>query len=629
MPLVKLTAPPGVFTDITDYQAGLRYTNSDKVRFQKGAPEKIGGWAKREAFSSTTLSGVCRKIFNHRDSSGKKFNLYGTTTHTYLEYGDSVYDVTPYRSDNETLTNPFTTGSAGSSTVTVTDADHGLASTTPMSRVIVVSIGTGTTDGVTITTGEYYAEYLTANTYNITAVAGGTGSISGTASSGGTTGGGTVVVRYLVNNGPSDATTGFGFGAGTWSLSTWGTARTIAAGIVLEPRVWSFDAWGEDIVASTGDGTDTIFYFDISAFLAAASTYRGTTLGYYVVNTLSGSLAEIPTIVGEVLVSTPDRHLCVFGSTPQGSTTYDETTIRYASQESLSDWNAALTNTAGSQKLGRGSRIISAEKGRGQISIWTDVNLYSMQFVGPPFTFTFQQLSEESGSVSPNAPAMIEGMALWMGIDNFYVYDGGVKTLECPVRSTVFDNVNLVQREKIFAAINTKFQEVWWFYPSGTNTEITNYVIYNYVNQTWAIGSMVRTAWIDSGIEEYPLAVDSTGNVYEHENGYNDNTSALTASVETGFFSGDENGDNIIFIDKIIPDTTFNSGSTIKFELKSKRYPNGTTTTKGPYSLTSSTNKLSLRSRGRSFKAKYYSDASDTAWRLGTWRANGRADGAR
>ena len=629
MPLVKLTAPAGVVTDITDYQAGLRYTDSDKIRFRKGAPEKIGGWVKREAFSSTTLSGVCRSIFNHRDSTGKKFNFYGTSTHVFMEFGDSVYDITPFRTDTQTLSNPFTTGSAGSSTVTVTDANHGVTSTTPQSRVVIESVGSGTTDGVTITAGEYFVEFLTANSYNITAVSGGTGSISGTASSGSTSGGGTVTVRYLTNNGPSDATTGFGWGAGTYALSTWGTARTIAAGIVLEPRVWSFDSFGEDVIASTADGTDTIYYFDISAFLAGTSTYRGVTLSHYVTNTLSGDATQIPTKTGRVLVSTPDRHICVFGCNPQGSTDFDETTIRFSSQESLSTWNADITNTSGSQKLGTGSRIVSATKGRGQMYVWTDRDLYSMQFVGPPFTFSFQQLSEASGSLAPKAPGMVEGLAYWMGLDNFYVYDGAVKTLECPVRTTVFDNINNIQREKVFAAVNTKFQEVWWFYPSGTNTEITNYVIYNYVDNTWAIGSLVRTAWTDSDIEEFPLATDSSGNVFEHENGVNDNTSALAASVETGFFNGDENGDNLIFMSRIIPDTTFFSGSQIKFQMKSKRYPNGSEITKGPFTLSSSTTKLNLRSRGRSFQVKYFSDAADTSWRLGTWRAEGQADGTR
>ena len=629
MPLVKLTAPAGVVTEVTDYQAAMRYTDADKVRFKFDQPEKIGGWAKRDAFSSATFSGIPRNIFPHRDTNGVKLIYYGTSTHAYVEYGNVNYDVTPFRTDPTTLTNPFTTSGAGSSTITVTHTNHGVANTSPSSRVIITSVGSAV-DGVTVAAGEYFAVYVNANSYTLTAVTGGSGSpgISGTASSGSTAGGGTVVVRYLTNNGPDDGLTGYGIGAGLWGASSWGTARSVS-GIVLSPRVWSMDAWGEDIVASVGGGEDTIYYFDVSAFIASQTT-RGTTLAYYVTNTLGESADDIPTKVGQVLVSTPDRHLCVFGTTPEDSTTYDRTTIRFASQESLSTWNAQITNTAGSQKLGTGTNIESAAKGRGQIYVWTDVDLYGMQFVGPPFTFSFQQLGEASGTISRNSPAMIEGGTFWMGENNFYAFDGAVKTLKCPVLNHVFDSFSQTQREKVFAAKIVEFNEVWWFYPSASATEIDRYVIYNYIDQTWSIGTLERTAWSDSGIFTYPIAADKANKkAFNHELGSNDDGSAMTAFIEIGFFNGDPNGDNMIFIDKIIPDTTFVQGNTIKFQLKSKRYPNASETTKGPFSLTSSSTKLNMRARGRAFQARYSSDATNTAWRLGTWRANGQASGSR
>ena len=628
MPLVKLTPPPGVITEITDYQAGMRYTSADKVRFRFGQPEKIGGWAKRDAFNTSTFSGINRNIKPHRDTDGVKYIFYGTSTHVYIEYSNVLYDVTPFRTDTQTLTNPFTTGTAGTSTVTVAHNNHGVAFTSPASRVVIQSIASGTVDGITITAGEYFATYVDANSYTITAVPGGTGSITGAATVGGQTGGGSVDVRYLVNNGPDDGLTGYGFGAGLWGSASWGTARS-TSGIVLSPRVWSMDAWGEDIVASVGGGEDTIYYFDVSAFKASASTYRGTTLAYYITNTLSGDASQVPTKVGQVLVSTPDRHLVVFGCNPQGSSTYDRTTIRFASQESLSVWDAQITNTAGSQKLGTGTNIEAAKKGRGQIYIWTDVDLYGMQFVGPPFTFSFSLLGEASGTISKNSPAMIEGGAFWMGTNNFYAYDGAVQTLKCPVLNYVFDDLNPVQREKIFSAEILEFNEIWWFYPSSTSTEVDRYVIYNYIDSTWSIGNLDRTAWHDSGIFTFPIASNSAGNAFNQENGVNDESSALTSSLETGYFSGDENGDNIIFIKRIIPDTSFSEGTTLNFEIKSKRYPNDTEITKGPFAVTSSTNKLNLRSRGRSFQCKWSSSAVDTSWRLGTWRAEGQADGTR
>ena len=629
MPLVKLTPPAGVVTEITDYQAGMRYTDADKVRFRYDQAEKIGGWQKRDAFNSTTFSGVNRNIFPHRDSVGAKYMFYGTSTHVYADYGGTLYDITPFKTDPVNLTNPFTTGSAGTSVITVTDAGNEIAQTSPASRIVISSIASGTIDGVTIAAGEYYATWVSSSTYTITAVAGGTGSITGTATSGAQTGGGATVLRYLVSNGPSDGLTGYGFGTGLWGSASWGTARS-TSGVVLSPRVWTMDSWGEDIIASVGGGEDTIYYFDISVFKAAPTATRGTTLAYYVVNTLSESAAQIPTKVGVVLVSTPDRHLCVFGTTPEGSSTYDRTTIRFASQESLHVWNAQITNTAGSQRLGTGTNIESATKGRGQIVLWTDVDIYAMQFTGPPFTFSFQQLGEASGTISKNSPAMIEGAAFWMGTNNFYSYDGAVKTLKCPVLNHVFNSFNQVQREKVFSAEIIEFNEIWWFYPALGSTEVNKYVIYNYIDNTWSIGSMDRTSWHDAGIYTYPMGSDSTGVSYNQEYGVNAGDGvAMDASVETGYFSGDANGDNIVFINKIVPDTYFGTGTTLKFQMKSKRYPNDSEITKGPYSITNTTNKLNLRTRGRSFQCKWYTDATDVSWRLGTWRAQGQADGTR
>ena len=617
MPLVQLTAPPGVITDITDYQAQMRYTNADKVRFFQGYAEKIGGWTKR--FSSAQLQGQCRKIFPHRDTDGSKFIFMGTSTHFFVEYGGQVYDITPFRTDPIALTNPYTTGSAGSNVVTVTHANHGLANTSPGSRVVIQSAVT--LDGVTIAAQEYVATYVNTNQYTIVAS-------SGTASSGGVTGGGSITVRYLTNNGPDDGLTGYGFGAGLWGTSSWGTARS-ASGVVLSPRVWSMDAFGEDIVASVGGGEDTIYYFDVSAFIAAPSTYRGTTLAYYVTNTLSGDASQIPTKVGQVLVSTPDRHLIVFGSNPQGSSTYDRMTIRFSDQESLSTWNAQITNTAGEQRLGTGTNIEAAEKGRGQIFVWTDVDVYSMQFIGPPFTFSFSVLGEISGTISKNAATTIEGASFWMGVDNFYMYDGAVRTLPCPVLQHVFDDFNQVQREKVFAGQNIKFNEIWWFYPSGGSDDIDKYIIYNYIDNNWSIGTLDRTAWVDSNIFANPLTVDKTGLQYNQESGTDAAGSAITAFVETGFFNGDANGDNVYFMNRVIPDVTYSAGSSVKFTLKTKIYPQDSEITKGPFTISSTANKLDLRARGRSFQARYESDATGVSWRLGTWRAEGRTDGAR
>ena len=648
--LVKLTAPAGIVSDITDYQAQLRYTDADLVRFSSGAPEKIGGWVYREgnlvqydyvtdtATETTinTVPGICRKIFQHKDLEGNKYLFYFTTTHVYLELGGLRYDITPFKTDPVTLTNKITTGAAGSTTVIITDSGNTIAQTDPQSRIQITTLsGTDSEqvvlDGITLTVGEYLCKYLSDTTYSLTPVSGTGASISGTASSGSTTGGGAMVIRYVVSNGSEDGSVNFGWGSGLYGQSTWGTPRTSGiSGTQISPRVWSVDAFGEDVICAPAEGTDTAYYIDISAFKTAKETFKGTTLKYYIDNTLSGDGSQVPIFCGKLMVSTPDRHIVFFGANTFGTTTFDPLLVRFSNQEDLATWTPAIENSAGDQRLGTGTKIQTASKGRGQLLIHTDVDVYSMQFVGPPFTFAFQQVSDTAGSISENCVSMVEGAAYWMTSNNFYVYDGSVQSLECPVHETVFDNLSKSQIEKVMSGTNTKFNEVWWFYPSLNSTTIDKYVIYNYLDQTWSIGSSLqRTAWNDYNIFLTPLAADTDGYIYEQESGYNNVNTAMTAFIETGFFNGDEAGNNMFFLDKIIPDTKFESGTDIKFQLKSKRYPNGTETTKGPFTLTSSTNKLNLRARGRSFQTKYFSDTVDTQWRLGTWRAQAQADGTR
>ena len=585
--LVKISPPsPGVVTEISDYQAQMRYVDSDLIRFRNTFPEKLGGWQQRDASKNDPLSGTTRTIISGTTNNSVNYAMYATNTHVYLESGQALYDVTPYRTANTSLTDPLTTGSAGTSVVTVTWASHGIVQTSPFSRVIITAIGTNTIDGITITEGEFFADVKSANTFEITPVPGGTAAISGTASSGGVTGGGTVELRALVNNGPNDSTLGFGFGAGFYGNSTWNTARS--TGVNTNTRVWSLDKWGEDIVGSVGDGSDTIYYWDLTNL-----TSRGVTLGQYLTS-VGASASQVPAQVGKIMVSTPDRHLVCFGCDPQGSTDFDPLTIRFASQESLSDWNADILNSAGDQRLGTGTTIRAVKKSKGQILIWTEDDLYGMQFIGPPFTFAFNQLGTRSGSLSANAAATVEGVAYWMDEQNFYIYDGTVKVLPCPVHNHVFggqrpdsstiEQISFLQAQKVFTAQVSQYNEIWWFYGADvTNiatgtitraTDINRYVIYNYVDNTWAIGeSLIRTAWNDSIAFDIPIATDLNGLIYNQETGYNNVNAAMTSYIQTGYFNGDANGDQFFFIDRIIPDTSFAAGNTIKMEMNTKRYP--------------------------------------------------------
>ena len=490
--LLKLAPPsPGIVTEVSDYQAQMRYTDGDLVRFRNTFPEKLGGWEERDASIGATIGGTIRSILSGTTNLGQRWVVYGTNTHVYLENGQALYDVTPYRTAATSLTNPFTTGSAGSNTITLTWNSNGIATTSPASRVIIATISSATFDGITITPGEYLATVVNANQATLVPVAGTGASISGTASSGSQTGGGTVSVRALVNNGPDDSTIGFGFGASTYGSSTWGTARSTA--IAKNTRVWSFDLWGEDIVASTGDGTDEIYYWDMSVV-----TNRGVTLSQYVTS-LGLPTTGIPTKVGRVLVSTPDRHLVAFGCQPEGSTDFDPLTVRFASQETLNIWNADELNSAGDQRLGTGTAIAAVRKSKGQLLIWTDEDLYGMQFIGPPFTFSFTQLGTRSGALSVNSVATVEGVAYWIGENNFYVYDGTIKVLPCPVHNLIYgglrpdsivkETLSMLQSQKVFSAQVAKYNEIWWFYGADvtnintntttTATDINRYVIYN------------------------------------------------------------------------------------------------------------------------------------------------------
>ncbi|HAI41460.1 MAG TPA: hypothetical protein DCM40_26775, partial [Maribacter sp.] len=340
--------------------------------------------------------------------------------------------------------------------------------------------------------------------------------------------------------------------------------------------------------------------------------------------------------VNSIIVSPNDRHLITLGSNQFNTTadpagTFEPMLVRWSNQEDYTNFVPSVSSTSGESILTDGTKIVGATRSRNAISIWTDNSLWQMQFVGPPFTFSFSLLGEASGTISKNSPAMIEGGSYWMGTNNFYAYDGSIQTLKCPVLNHVFDSFNQTQREKVFSAEIIEFNEIWWFYPSEGETEVDKYVIYNYIDNTWSIGSLSRTAWADAGIFTFPMATDGSGFVFNQENGFNDESSAMTAFIETGFFTGDQAGNSIYFVNKIIPDTTFTGTGTkeIKFQMKSKLYPNTTETTKGPFTLAETKGKLNLRSRGRSFQSKYYSDTTDIGWRLGTWRMQAQQDGLR
>ena len=513
MPLQKLQFKPGINKEVTSYSNEGGWNDCDKVRFRFGFPEKIGGWTK---LGSKSFLGTCRALHPWQTLSLEKFMGLGTNEKYYIEEGQVYYDITPLRSTTAAGDATFS-ASNGSSTIAVTENTHNALAGDFVTFTGAVSLGGNIT--AAILNQEYeIASVVDANTYTIKAravdlVANIT--INGTYtptevnanSSDNGTGGSSTIAKYQISKGLDTGIGGNGWGAGAWDGSQgWGQAATINVAGVL--RLWTHDNFGEDLLLNVRNGG--IYYWDKTDGL----TNRAVELNSLATSDLA------PTVATQILVSDRDRHILAFGCDPESNIgTQDPLLIRFSSQESLTDWRTKATNTAGELRLGSGSEIVCATETRQQILVFTDASLYTMQFIGPPFTFGINLISENISIRSSNASIAIEDAVFWMGLNDFYVYAGSVNKLPCTVKDHVFSDFNVVQAEKVFAAANAGFSEVWWFYPSADSNEIDKYVIFNYEQKIWYIGSLSRTAWVDRGVSEFPVAANADGYLYNHETG--------------------------------------------------------------------------------------------------------------
>ena len=439
---------------------------------------------------------------------------------------------------------------------------------------------------------------------------------------------------YQINVGLNTTVGGNGWGAGAWGginpdLTQFGWGEAAQSGTTATIRLWSHDNFGEDLLLNARDGG--IFYWDKSNGLNT----RAVNL-----TSLSGA-SDVPTIAKQVLVSDIDRHIVVFGANTIGTSIQDPLLIRFGSQESLTNFTPDTTNTAGDLRLSSGSTFVQAVETKQQILVFTDRSLFSMRFIGPPFTFGLQELSKNLTIMSPNSAVAVDDVVFWMGKENFYVYTGRTQQIACTVRDKVFLDFNFSQADKVVSGVNSQWSEIWWFYPSADSEENNKYVIYNYANQTWYYGSLARTAWHDRGIRQFPIGAGSSY-LFEHENGNDDDGSAMTASVESSQIDiGD--GYQFTFIKQLIPDITF-EGSTsttgnpsANFTLQARTGPgstygntsSGTSTRSATTPVEQFTDKLNLRLRGRSFNMKLESTEQGVAWKLGTPRVDIRPDGRR
>ena len=611
MPLSRYTFQPGINKEGTSYSNEGGWYDCDKVRFRAGRPEKIGGWVKNNI---NTFLGLCRKLHQWVALDSDKFIGLGTTLKLYLNKGSNYYDITPIRATTSAGDVTFS-ASNGDATITVADTAHGA-----VKNDFVTFSGAATLGGL-ITASVLNQEYqiatiVNSNSYTIEAKDTDGATVTANASDTGN-GGSSVVGAYQINVGLDDYVSGFGFGSGYFGESSWGGGTS---GFSSQLRLWSIDNFGEDMISNPRGGG--LFYWDKT---------NGESTRSVIFSSLSGA-SDVPTIANQIIVSETDRHILALGTNTIGTSTQDPMLVRWCNQEDAAMWTPKTTNTAGSIRLSAGSKIIGASRTREEIIVFTDIALYAVQFIGPPFTFGVNLVTQSVSMISPQAAINANNAIYFMDEDNFYIYEGGVQSLPCTVRAYVFDDFNYSQVYKVFAAKNAKFNEVTWFYCSSSSTEIDRYVTYNYLDKVWHIGNMDRTAWIDIGSSTVaPLAAGTNNYLYDHETGSNADGSAMTAFVESADFDAGD-GNQFMFINRIIPDVLFYGSSTdptVTYSIKTRNYPLGTLTTATTASVGSSTGVSNVRARARQMRVRVESTDEDNLWRLGDTRFDIRQDGRR
>ena len=623
MPLQKFIFQPGINKEGTAYSNRGGWFDSNLVRFRKGLPEKIGGWVKS---SSNSFKATGRALHAWVDLSGTKYLGLGTTWKYYALDGQVFNDITPIRA---TTTNGIVFAATnGSAVITATDSDHGCVVDDFVTISGAVSLGGLITAAVL--NQEYQVTAVpSVNTFTFTATATANSSDTGNGGSG-------ADAAYQINVGLDVYVPSTGWGSDYWGAGTFGSVSSL--GSTNQLRIWSHDNFGEDLlICARGAG---IFYWDESG---GANT-RAVSL-----TTLGANLP--PTLALQVMVSDIDRHVICFGADPlnDGRTArtgaVDPMFIAWSDQENVEQWEPLNTNTAGSFRLSAGSAIVGAIRARQETLIWTDTSLYSMTFVGQPFTFAINLVNEGVGLVGPNAMINTPKGVFWMDKKGFYVYSGQVQELPCSVDAYVFSDINQTQSYQIFGFVNKGFNEVGWFYCSGTSTTPDKYVTYNYEENVWMIGELSRSCWLDEGIFSDPKATSSTSDVgylYNHESGVdNDGTAMTNVFIESSDFDIDPGGEEFQFISRVIPDIEFTgnadtgaSGQNVDIVLKRRNFPGQELTTALTSSCTSVTTRIDTRVRGRQAVLRIQSNDTDTtavgtSFRVGAMRMDFKPDGRR
>lgn len=623
MALQKLQFRPGVVRDQTAYTNEGGWRSSNLVRFRLGFPETIGGWEK---VSPNTFLGSCRSLHNWISLSDNDYLSVGTNLKYYIEWGGAYYDVTPIRR-SVTLNGPFST-TPGSNILTVTDNGHGCTQDDFVTFSGAVTLGGNITADV-LNKEHVVSRVVSGTTYEITLPVMADPLDSGD-------GGSSVQADYQINVGLDTQVGATGWGAGTWGRGSWGSAATLSAFNTL--RIWTQDNYGEDLVFCIRNGG--IYYWDASGAGTTTINNRGVEL-----SSLSSD-PQCPTIATQVMVSDRDRHVIAFGA-DYGNGDQDPMAIRFSNQEDPFTWTPEPTNTAGDLRLGSGSKILRAVETKRAILVFTDAALYSMQFVGPPYTFGVEQISSNITLMGFNSAVAVDDTVLWMGLDTFYVYSGQTVQLECPLKEYIFHDLNTLQSDKVFASLNSSFNEVTWFYPSLNSQENDRYVTFNFVEKVWTYGILARTAWIDRGVRLYPIAASNgayPSTLYYHELGRNDGSTnpptPLNAYIESSPIDISD-GDQFMLLRRIIPDMAIQGQTavnpSISMVLKMQDYPGAnydqnstsTVTRTARVPIEQYTNQCFVRLRGRAVTLRVESNEVDMGWRLGSPRLDLSPDGRR
>jgi len=639
MPFLKLKFKPGINRDTTNYANEGGWYECDKIRFFSGYPQKIGGWIET---TSERFVGTCRQMWNWITSYTDNLLAVGTNEKVYIEVGGIFYNITPIRT---TLTTPDTDDcietTNTSTTVTINVTAHGCL----VGDYVTISGVTGDVGG--IPDAEINTEHLVltvpdADSFTIQVTTAATSTVAA--------GGGSAIdIACQIHPGFPSITAGYGWGTGAWSGSYgWGLASPTP--VFLPQRDWWFDNFDNDLVMNIrSDTTGTnvavggpIYYWERGT---SVNPTTALTTPAVLLSSLVGA-TDVPETAMQILISQNDKHLLAFGCQPYGGSSgdFDPLLIRWASQDDPVMWEPLATNSAGFLRVSRGSRIVRALATRQEILVFTDTHLFALQFLGTADVFGLQEYADNISIMGPRATISANNITYWMGLDKFYMYDGRVRTLPCTLREYVFKDINYAQSDQVICGTNEGFNEVWWFYPSGTSDWVDRYVIYNHLDQIWYYGQLGRTAWLDVASRDLPIAAytpenQDPGLLYTHESGINDAGLPMESFIQSSDFDiTDNSGETYMLTRRMIPDINFNTSTAaapeVTLTIRPRNYP-GSNFQNDPSdsqrvintSVSTFTDQVFVRARARQMALKVSSVDLGVQWQLGNPRLDVRSDG--